>query len=251
MKTVLFAVWLLLLMHPLMTIAQESESDALYLHNGSILRGKVLESTPGQGVKIEIVGNNVLVIPENEIQKVVMREGTTEITKEESGLSGFEIFPQVHFFGGSDESGGFTLTTAYAFPFRLSAGLGTGVEWFNGAMLPIYTNVSYKILPGTLSPFVYGQAGYALSLDNKSNDYYYYGGEQNNYGGVLAGAGAGIRKDFSAHAAFTFSVGYRYQRSRMTSEYNMWYDEDPNHVMKSERIEKYSRITLNVGFLFK
>jgi hypothetical protein len=250
MRSVAVVLLVFCLALPIFSVAQQNESDALYLINGSIIRGKVLESIPGQGVKIEIVGNNILVIPENEVQKVIMREGTFESNDLACRHSGFEIFPQAHFYGGSDQSGGFSVSGLYTMPFRLSAGIGTGVEWFNGAKLPLFAIADYKFLKGDLSPFVYGQAGYAFALENDPDNYYYYGSDQKNYGGILLGAGAGIRKDFSSHAAFTFSVGYRYQKSRMTSEYNIWYDGDPSHMMNTERIEKFNRISISLGFLF-
>ncbi len=254
MKTTSFLLLALLLALPILIFAQQNEFDALYLNNGSVLRGKVLESTPGKGVKIEIVGNNVLVIPENEIQKIVMREGTSETKTqpENPGQSSkIEIFPQIHMFGGADQSMGITTAVAYRFPFRLSAGIGTGVEWFNGAKLPVFANVHYKILPGSLSPFVYGQAGYAFSIDNNQNDYYYYYSQnQDNHGGFLAGIGAGLSKDISANTAITFSIGYRYLQTKITSEYNPYYDGNPNHIIKSDRTEKFNRIALSVGIKF-
>ena len=251
MKMIPIVVWTFFLALPLLATAQQNEFDALYLNNGSVLRGKVLESTPGQGVKIEMVGNNILVIPESEVQKIVMRETEPETASKSGQPSRIEVHPQVHLFGGSDQSWGFTVSTAYAFPFRLSVGAGTGVEWFNTAMLPMFAYVSYKILPGKWSPYLYAQAGYALSLEKNQDNYYYYYGDQKNHGGILAGAGAGIRKDFSNHSAITFSVGYRFQQSRMTSEYDYWYDGDPDHKVKTERTEQFNRIALSLGFLFR
>lgn len=242
---------------PLLLPAQQVESDALYLNNGSVLRGRVLESIPGKGVKIEIVGNNVLVIPENEIRKMVMREATPagnvpEAPAEPAKPPKLEFFPQVHLYGGSDQSWGFTGSLSYALPYRISAGLGTGVDWFSGAMLPVFGTLQYKLFKGTLSPFVYGQAGYAFPLESTRDTYYYwYQPEQNNHGGVMAGVGAGIRKDLTPRTAVTFSMGYRYQESRMTSEYNPWYNGDPSYNMKTERIEKFNRLVLSFGMLFR
>ncbi len=250
MKIKSVAVWISMLMLPLLVGAQQQEQDALYLNDGSVLRGKVLESTPGQGVKIEMVGDNILVIPESEIRKLIMRETESALPAKTGQPSKIEVHPQVHLFGGSDQSWGFTVKTDYAFPFRLSVGAGTGVEWFGSAMLPLFADVSYKVLPGKWSPWLYAQAGYSIPLEENQGTYYYYE-DQNNLGGILAGAGAGIRKDFSKHAAITFSVGYRFQQSRMTAEYNSWYDDNLNHEVRTERTERFCRIALSLGFLFR
>lgn len=250
MKSYSIVALVLLVMFPLLLLAQQNDFDALYLNNGSVLRGKVLESIPGRGVKIEFVGNNVLIIPEDEIEKIVMREGTFEVKSQANQPSNIEIFPQISLFGGADQSAGITTTVAYKFPFRLSTGIGTGVEWFNGAMLPVFANLNYKILSGTLSPFVYGHAGYAFSIENGQNDYYYYGQNPENHGGFLGGIGAGIRKDISPKTSITFSIGYRYQQTKITSEYSPYYGGYPSQIIKTERTEKFNRIALSVGIIF-
>jgi outer membrane protein assembly factor BamA len=66
----------------------------------------------------------------------------------------------------------------------------------------------------------------------------------------MTGIGAGLSKNISANTAITFSIGYRYQQIKITSEYNAYYDDDPNHVIKSDRTEKFNRIALSVGIKF-
>lgn len=251
MKHFLVCFGMVLLLLPALVIAQQkSNDDAVYLINGSIMRGKVLESVPGKGIKMEIVGNNILVIPENEIQKIVLRESPLKEQPDQSaGTSGnLELFPQLHLYGGSSQSWGFTLQTGYVMPCRVTAGVGTGVEWFGGAMLPVFGQVNWKFLPASLSPYVYAQAGYAFSLE-KNYDSYYYSTDVHNYGGILAGGGLGIRNEISKRASLSFSVGYRYQKNRSTWDYNPYYWG--GYDMKTERIENYNRIVLSLGFLFR
>lgn len=265
MKVLTFLCLLIFLALPVFTTAQQqNEMDALYLKNGSILRGKIIESTPGKGVRIEIVGKNVLFIEENEIQKMVMREKTeiqaevTEpiIAKTACKSSGLEFQPNIHLYGGTAQTWGLTATAGYNFNNHVSAGIGTGVEWFNGAMLPVFLKVNYKVLGGSLSPFVYGQAGY--SFDIERDPYYYpiysssyYEPNSNQWGGILAATGIGVRKDITDHFGVTFSLGYRYQRSLITSEYEIWIRDGIYQTVKNRRVDQFKRIEMSIGFLFK
>lgn len=219
--------------------AQHVEKDAVYLNNGSILRGRVIENVAGDHVKIEMVGSNLLVIPEKEINRVVFGEKAPVMKKE--AKSGVEVFPAISFYGGSDFNSGFTVTTSCRFPGRLSAGAGIGVEWFNTASLPVFAEGKYYFLNGTLSPFLYAQGGYALALAKNQGDQY-----TGYHGGPLFGAGVGLRKDFTVHNAFIFSLGYRYQQTRTVYDQYYWYSSE----YQTERIDKYNRLAFTVGFLF-
>lgn len=245
---IIIAFWICLV--PLALKAQQKQDDAVYLNNGSIMRGKVLESAPGKGVKMEIVGNNVLVIPENEILKIVFRESLSiepagsEISK--PGKLG--IHPQVHILGGSDQTWGFTIQAGYHLPPGINVGAGTGVEKFRNAMMPVFGQITWNIVPGKLSPYVYGMAGYAFSLE-RSYDYYYYQSNAKNFGGILTGCGIGIKNDISDRAFVTFSIGYRYQKDRITFTYEPGYWG--GYEMKTERVEQFNRIVLSLGFMFR
>ena len=224
--------------------AQSALNDVVYLRNGSILHGKILESVTGEYTKIEIIGHNILVLPQADIEKVILDELVIESTC--SKPAAVEVFPAVSFYGGSKNSAGFTILTSYRFPSRLSAGAGMGVDWFSYQVMPMFAEVSYTLLAGNLSPFIYVRGGYAIPLGKSPDDQY----TNTSYkGGVLAGTGIGLRRNFSNHNAFVFSAGYRYQQLRTVSDYyNPWYGSDYSN--SSERIEKFNRIGISIGFLF-
>lgn len=236
---------------PAILLAQSKADDAIYLNNGSIMRGRVIESVPGKGVTIEIVGNNVLVIPENEIQKVVLREPQLKETPTDHPVKTgkLEIYPQLHLFGGTDQTWGFTLQTGYILPYGITAAAGTGVEWFRTSMLPVFGQLSWKILPASVSPYLYAQAGYSFSLEKgNAYTYYYYPSSSTEYGGILAGGGIGIRSDFTKRSSITFSLGYRYQKSRLTSTSDPYWG---GSEVKTERIDHFNRLALSIGFMFR
>jgi len=52
--------------------AQTSDLSKLILKNGDVITGKILEMKPGEVIKIQIVGNNILDIPYNDVQEIIL-----------------------------------------------------------------------------------------------------------------------------------------------------------------------------------
>ncbi len=229
--------FILLIMNGL--VAQSNKSDAVYLTNGSILRGKIIENVVGKYVKIEMVGSSILVIAEQDVDHIMLREAIP-LKKRDSKPQGIEVLPAISFYGGSKFNSGFTTITSYRFPFRLSVGAGIGVEWFNVAGLPVFADVRYNVLKGGLSPYVYSQAGYSMPLaTNPTGDYSTY------YGGPLFAAGVGLRKNFANRNAFVFSLGYRFQQMRTDYGY-YWYSQ----TYDTKRYDRFNRFAFTLGFIF-
>ena len=75
---------LVFLLFSVVAVAQRSGySDIVYLKNGSVFRGKIVEYTPGERLKIELYGANVITIQDADIERVVQSvepEPDTETT---------------------------------------------------------------------------------------------------------------------------------------------------------------------------
>jgi hypothetical protein len=245
MKNTLFILAVLVTFFNMKLIAQSTE-DVVYLNNGSILRGKVTETVSGRHTKIEIAGRNVIFIPDSAL-KLVLMDQPVPARDRENHASAVEMAASVSFFGGSKNSAGCSFITSYRFPFRLSTGVGIGNEWFDHQQIPFIADVKYSFLKGSWSPYVYAQTGYAIPLSKKSgdeNNWYYQNTEY--YGGVLAGAGGGMRFDFSGHNALIFSIGYRYQKTKTVTDYDQWSSYPSETIVYDE----YNRMTFSFGFLF-
>jgi hypothetical protein len=221
----------------------QSKEDVVYLNNGSILRGKVIENVVGVRTSIEIFGRNIIVIPDS-LVKMILMDQPVQAKDRENKASPVEMAANVNFYGGSANSGGFTFITSYRFPFRLSTGVGVGIEWFDHQQIPIMADVKYYFLKGSWSPFVYGQCGYAFPLSKKVE-----GDWSDYYGGVLAGAGGGMRFNFTNHNALIFSVGYRYQKTKVVTGAYPWYSSyyQPYETI---RYDEFNRLAFSFGFLF-
>lgn len=220
----------------------QAREDVVYLYNGSILKGKIIESIPGVKTSIEIVGHNLIVIPDTAVKMVLINQ---KIESNEYGNLALpvEMIANVNFYGGTKNSGAFTFITSYRFPFRLSVGAGIGIEWFDHQQIPFMADFTYCFMKGPWSPFVYARTGYAVPLSKREDgDYSEY------YGGVLAGTGAGMRFNFSKRNAFVFNVGYRYQKTKTVTGSYPWSSMYPPY--ETIRYDEFSRLTFSFGFLF-
>jgi len=220
----------------------QSREDIVYLYNGSILKGKVIENIKGVHTSIEIVGRNIIVIPDTAIKMILMDQKI--VSKDRENLATpVEMKANVNFYGGSQNSGGFTFITSYHFPFRLATGAGLGIEWFDHQQIPFMADITYSFLKGSWSPYIYAQGGYAIPLSQKGDDDW-----TEFHGGALAGIGAGMRFNFSKRNALVFSIGYRYQKTETVTDPYPWSSTWPQY--ETIRYDEYNRITFSFGFLF-
>ena len=224
------------------SIFAQSKEDVVYLHNGSVLRGKVIENVNGKQATIELVGRNILLIPDSLIEVILMDQVIPSKERENKAMP-VEMAAAVNFYGGSKNTAGFTFTTSYRFPFRLAVGGGMGIEWFGHQQIPFIANVQYSFLKGSWSPYVFALSGYAVPLSKKmEGDYSDY------YGGILVGAGGGLRFDFTNHNALVFSAGYRYQKTKTVTTSYPWYSSYSQY--QDILYNEFNRLTFSFGFLF-
>jgi len=220
----------------------QSKEDVLYLNNGSILRGQITGNIKGVQTAIEMLGRNTIVVPDSAIKMMLMDQNIPAKDRE-SKASPFEMAANAGFYGGPNNSGGFTFIPSYLFPFRLSTGFGMGIEWFEHQQIPVFVDTKYYLIKGAWSPYMYLQGGYAIPLSKKVD-----GDWSDYYGGVLAGVGGGLRFNFSKRNAFIFSLGYRYQKTKTVSNSYPWMSSYPQY--ETTRFDEYNRLTFSFGFLF-
>ena len=223
--------------------AQADRQDAVYLRNGSIIRGRVLDNVVGKYTRIETVGRNVLVIPEADIERLVMDEPVPQKERKDPKPYGYSAFADLGFMGGDQNTLSLMMINGYQFKNRLAAGCGFGIEKFKEQVIPVFADVRYNFLSGGISPFVYLQAGYSFPLGTTGE-----GSTVEIKGGAMINPGVGLRLNFAAHNALIFSLGWRYQEIR--SHYTYYYWGGPLADNGYDRIDFYRRIAVRVGFVF-
>lgn len=241
----LSAVALALLLN--ISVSAQKTQDVVYLHNGSMVRGQLIEKIEGSHVKIETADGSLWVFPMAEVKEV----GTANTPARSkdfaqsprgfynlldagimSGQSGDESIhsPSVHTIGG------------YRFNPHLAAGLGVGIENFEIPLAPVFAEGRYYVLKkGRFSPFVALQGGYAIPLKN----YRDFENEWINKGGIMANANIGLRNYINSNLGLVVSAGFRHQQSVSKQVYWWFTDTD-----EASLIHRYNRFVFRIGLVF-
>ncbi len=233
-------------------IAQANLQDVVYLKNGSIIRGTILEIIPDDVVKIEIIGKSVFVYLMTDVEKIT-REDIPHVNIKEAARiknKGYYNETEFGFFTGKGEYNpnfGITLQTVNGYQlnrfFRVGGGVGINYYFeYSQAFLPIFARVSGDMIKHRVTPVYFADIGYGFL---PGQDGFYY--ESESKGGVMFQAGIGLKVYTPSKAAFLITVGYHLQQSSI--EYNNnWWEWGGDMLYKEHR--SYRRISARVGWFF-
>ena len=203
-----------LLIGCLSTFAQAIQ-EVVYLKNGSVVRGVIIEQKPNESLKIQTADGSIFAYKMDEVEKITkeMRKGSARVSSlkfdgdsyRPKGYRGF--FDVDGGFGVGDYGDGYIgFTTSHGFQtcpyFYIGAGLG--VEYHVGwetVFLPIFGNMHINFLDKRCSPFMDIKGGYS-PVDGK--------------GGYVSAA-IGVNYQFTPKIGINFSFGYTMQRA------DFWY----------------------------
>ncbi len=144
---------------PLVALPQANYQDVVYLKNGSVIHGIIIEQVPNTSIKIETFDKNIFVFKMDEIEK---------ITKEPAGKKDIEETKQpVDFKKKSDAAYAFTMETHIGFGGERESGNGTSIatHFINGVTI----NNQFSIGAGL--GFDYTTAGYQANQAKAFYDY--------------------------------------------------------------------------------
>lgn len=228
-----------------LSLAQTKTEDVVYLKNGSIIRGTILERKSGEYVKIESGCRNIWVFRSDEISKITKEEIPVPDMGETTRTHGFLNSTDMGVLAGKGEEtrdAPFSLHTVngYLFKNRIFCGAGLGIEFLDVTYVPLFTDFRYHFFNNIISPFLYLQMGYNLPLENEKFDY----AQVKEKGGLLINPGAGIRFSINARTSILISVSYRYQELKSVVKY-FWPEEEIN------RYEYLHRLGIRFGFYFQ
>jgi len=164
----------------ILVYAQQTYQDVVYLKNGSIIRGTIIEQIPNVSIKIETSDRNVFVYKIDEIEKTTKEPGLNVNSKSGSnsgtkpGYCG--IINVGYGFGIGESSKGINsvnldfINGFQLFPY-FSVGIGTGVKvWFikdiedKPIFIPAFVNLRGHLLKGNISPYLGIDLGYCWEV---------------------------------------------------------------------------------------
>jgi hypothetical protein len=232
--------------------AQAPGTDILYLKDGSMIRGTLIESIAGSHVRFKTLEGDVRQYPMAEVDRTSVsgKNNRPAVELKHIGYSHISNLGLMIGSGyyGSTANPSFQTINGIRIGQHWSTGIGTGLESFGyGTLLPLFAHGRYSLLKGSVSPYVDGLAGYAISL--VPNEYYYDGYENKTQGGITAGLGAGVKFMASQRFGLTVGMGYRFQRIRRQYN-NTWWDGNRLIYYPVDERTDMSRVELRIGILF-
>ncbi len=191
--------------------------EVVYLKNGSIIRGTVIEQIPGESLKIQTGDGNIFAYRMSEVEKITKEGGALRAARPGGGKSVFgNRGPEVGYRGfvdanwtigvgngaGADRIG---LLTSHGYQIipQLYVGAGAGIDYYyNGTAvsMPVFANVRTDILPNAITPFVDLKGGYSF-LDVE---------------GFYLSPSVGCRFRVGGRLAMNAGVGYTLQKYRFS-----------------------------------
>ncbi len=260
--------------------AQSNYEDFVYLKNGSIIHGTIIEQVPNESIKIQTKDKNIFVYKMDEISKMTKEEvyqrqeprkskraamgdgerkknGYTNITElsfarsfnttSTSYLNGSSSYYEESEFDkiNNGPSIGVQTINGYQFSPYISAGIGLGINIHSRLfLLPVFVGVRGNFLPGRVTPFVAIDAGYSYTRQE------IIGGSiltNDNKGGLLFSPAIGVKFYVVPKMALNLSLGFRYQEVE-TKEY--YYGNNYGNGEYAYIANELRQFNLKFGFTF-
>ncbi|MDZ4203682.1 MAG: hypothetical protein U1C46_02575 [Bacteroidales bacterium] len=242
----LFACLLFVLM-PAKASAQSRLPNAVYLKNGSVIKGKIIINDGLQGIRIENDCGSWVYKP-NEFDSISYRRFKKISMDYQFKKKGYYNFSYLGILLGSTGIPIPTLTTinGYHLNQHVFAGIAVGYENYDFGVMPLFADLRYFFLEQKVAPFVALQSGYGFAMENIRNDNWGWasGYENETFGGFLFGMSTGVSFRISDHSAFKLSLGYRYQKLSYLER----------RLQGSDYLRRvfteYNRIGFTLGFMF-
>lgn len=235
-----------------------TERGYVYFKDGTILKGKYLYSPDLEKIRVT-TKNESRVYESKDVEKISREKPVSD--KNAPFVYKPRKFTSITEGGillgspDNDREAPFVLSTSvnYTLMDGLSAGIGTGVEFYHGTYLPVTANVHYRFNNNRISPFATIQGGYLIALESNyyrprynynplSSSYYpnYNRGEElDAKGGILINPAVGAIIETDYGFGISLSVGYRYHRLKYKGEYD-------DYTLNVD----YHRLSLKLGIIF-
>lgn len=227
----------ILFLFPMILLAQAETEDVVYLKNGGVLRGEIIEMNENGLLKIEIAGRNVFVVMMDEVENIVSAELSVQRNVKETGYinrTGFEV---LHSYGGTTLR--FTMVNGYRFNSHLSGGIGFGITPYNDplTLVPVFLDFKLRFLKANSSPYLFLKTGFNLSVHHDDDMEL-----QDHRGGLLFNPGVGLHFIRSSGSGWYIQAGYNIDNS--TYEFEGWGPQTVQNELS------FRRLSVGIGLSF-
>jgi len=214
-----------------LNISAQKSKDILYLKNGSMIYGKLIEITDSQ-YKIKTSDGSVFIFTTPEVDKFINEDIKFDGRKE----SGFGFVLEAGLMVGGQN-------TDYVAPFSFNYignytsgslnifGIGSGVEYIGDPFMPLFFEYKHVMNLKKTCPFIFGRAGRLFHLNGEENNdsysYSYYNYDKTYKGGFTMTIGTGIswaKDDHETYLSFAFRNAHTSYIERNNSQYTTYYN---------------------------
>ena len=226
---------------------QNNYQDVVYLKNGSIIRGTIIEQVPNESIKIETSDKSVFVYEMKDIEKIAKEESKTKNRGaiSDSGLKvGYKGIVEWGYQVGVGDAKmdrlKLNIINGYQLNPYFSLGLGTGLRYYldeNAVTIPVFLDFRANFIDNKTSPYLSLGVGYSLSATDKMP---FTGG------GFLLNPTLGASFKVSEKTALIIGIGYEMQRFKFQS---LSYYTHGN-LYTYEEVRNYGAISIEVGISF-
>lgn len=210
-----------------LAVNAQSGRDVVYLKNGSVIKGSIMEMIPEGNIKIKTSDGSIFVFKMEEVEKTekieapkfTSQEPTVTVTSNDKSTSGYEgpfiiarvgpILNGLGVFSSDDEAINISGGVITGFQFNKNMSVGIGIETNNYSFTenqnssirtyPIFMDARFYIAKKTAQPMFSLQFGYALAgdasvnINNSSGFMYQDFVPQSNKGGAFLAACFGVK----------------------------------------------------------
>ncbi len=254
MKTHIQKVLVLLLLAPMFALSQSRMQDVIYLKDGSIYKGLIIEEVPNVSYKIESRDGNVFAVQVADIEKITKEAPEPRYRHHDGhGRKGhghwrndtirYKPKTKGYFFEGQvlieNVQGGVRAINGYKFNKYAQLGVGVGVDFLmSNPFNPRINGLEKKELAATypslylyfqsdgpskgrFTPYFTLEGGYTVAWKGWDNDVATDDFGNRIKGGPMAGAGIGFKiqpKRKRPHFSLLFNVNYKrinYERDQL------------------------------------
>ena len=205
-------------------LAQQTE-DVVYLKNGEIVWGTIIEQIPGESLKIQTVDGSVFAYAMDEISKIV-KEPAMGTEESATGIEIGTLFGLSHLSSNGD---GITTIGVPSAPLAFFGNPSLYISWFPNEQLAIGPEFSFGRFSsdgdGITSLYLGGRGAFFLQSNPMSSPY------------ILGHGALLVINDSDAESESDFSIGaglgYQWRLGsalvlRAEGRYRRWFDDEVN-----------------------
>lgn len=212
----------------------QNYTEVVYLKNGSVIRGVIIEQIPNSSLKIQTADGSIFAYPIQEVERITKETAQRQNKYTKYGkpsLRGYKGFIESGFiFDLSDCNANhlnFSTIHGYQFNNYLFLGGGVGINNYTDAdsySVPIFANFRVNFMDKRITPFADITSGYSAG----------------DVEGGFANMGLGVRFSLARKMAINVKLEYNYQEYDYS--YHSYY-----YYIESESI---NGLGVKVGFEF-